>query len=119
MALRWLVDAQLPPRLARALVARGHDALHTLELPNGNRTSDEEILNLCTQQNRTLITKDGDFVLSFLKRGRPERLLLISTGNVSNNFLIDLLLTHLDQIERALEAHRYVELRCRDLVIHQ
>jgi hypothetical protein len=29
--VKFLVDAQLPPRLARALVAAGHDAVHTLD----------------------------------------------------------------------------------------
>ncbi|WP_300970662.1 DUF5615 family PIN-like protein [Thiocapsa sp.] len=31
--MRFIVDAQLPRRLARWLNARGHDVLHTLDLP--------------------------------------------------------------------------------------
>ena len=37
--MKFLVDAQLPSRLAQRLVAAGHDAIHTLELPEGNRSS--------------------------------------------------------------------------------
>ncbi len=44
--MRFLVDAQLPRRLARWLVQKGHDALHTLDLPSANRTTDEEITSL-------------------------------------------------------------------------
>ena len=31
--MKFLVDAQLPIRLARFLQASGHDAIHTLDLP--------------------------------------------------------------------------------------
>ena len=42
--MNWLVDAQLPSRLARRLRERGEDAIHTLDLPDGNRTTDAVIL---------------------------------------------------------------------------
>ena len=38
--MRFLVDAQLPARLAAFLADAGHDALHTTALPDGNRTTD-------------------------------------------------------------------------------
>jgi predicted nuclease of predicted toxin-antitoxin system len=41
--VKFLVDAQLPARVAAFLAASGHDAIHTSELPNGNRTTDREI----------------------------------------------------------------------------
>jgi predicted nuclease of predicted toxin-antitoxin system len=40
---RFLVDAQLPYRLALALRQLGYDVVHTRELPNSNRTTDAEI----------------------------------------------------------------------------
>ena len=42
--MRFLVDAQLPLQLARLLGLAGYDVRHTLELPNGNRTADREIV---------------------------------------------------------------------------
>lgn len=36
--MKFLVDAQLPKRFAQWLTHHGHDALHTLDLPLGNRT---------------------------------------------------------------------------------
>ena len=35
--MEFLVDAQLPWRLARWLQSEGHDAVHTRDLPQGNR----------------------------------------------------------------------------------
>lgn len=40
--MKFLVDAQLPRHLSHWLKQRGHDSLHTLDLPDGNRTSDLE-----------------------------------------------------------------------------
>ncbi|MEH1774010.1 MULTISPECIES: DUF5615 family PIN-like protein [unclassified Nostoc] len=39
------------------------------------------------QQNRILITKDVDFVNSFLTVQQPYKLLLITTGNINNSEL--------------------------------
>lgn len=37
--MKFLVDAQLPKRLAQRLQAAGYDTLHTLDLPEQNRTA--------------------------------------------------------------------------------
>jgi len=67
--MKFLVDAHLPRRLARSIQAAGHDAIHTLDLPDGNRTTDSQINALCESEQRVLITKDADFVNSFLLSG--------------------------------------------------
>lgn len=67
--MRFLVDAQLPHRLAAALMHAGHDARHTRELPDGNATSDEDIMTFADQEDRVVMTKDGDFRNSHLLRG--------------------------------------------------
>jgi predicted nuclease of predicted toxin-antitoxin system len=83
--VNFLIDAQLPWRLAYRLRDAGHDVLHTLDLPAGNRTTDAEINELSTRNSRMLITKDTDFVDSFLLFHRPYKVLLISTGNITNS----------------------------------
>lgn len=85
---RFLVDAQLPRRLAIALRQQGFDALHTLDLPNGNRTSDAELNLISLDEQRVVVTKDADFVESFLLQGAPFKLLLVSTGNIDNDELL-------------------------------
>jgi predicted nuclease of predicted toxin-antitoxin system len=63
---------------------QGHDALHTLDLPDENRTTDARIVEIAAQEGRVVVTKDADFVESFILHHKPEKLLLISTGNISN-----------------------------------
>ena len=60
--VKFLVDAQLPARLALRLRELGHDAVLTLELPRRNQTSVPEINELSIQEQRVVITKDSDFV---------------------------------------------------------
>ena len=41
--MNFLVDAHLPRHLALLLREHGHDAIHTLDLADGNRTTDNRI----------------------------------------------------------------------------
>jgi predicted nuclease of predicted toxin-antitoxin system len=116
--MKFIVDAQLPRRLARELAAHGHDAVHTSDLPAANRTPDQEITALAMRENRIVITKDSDFVTSFLLHGRPPKLLLIATGNVANDELVKLLLANLAALETAFARHGFVELSPAAITIH-
>jgi predicted nuclease of predicted toxin-antitoxin system len=108
--MRFLIDAQLPRRLAHFLTSREHDAIHTLDLPGGNRTTDREIVGICSRENRLLVTKDADFTSSFSVRGEPARLLLVSTGNITNREIEALFAAHLLDVVNAFGSSRFVEL---------
>jgi predicted nuclease of predicted toxin-antitoxin system len=86
--VKFTVDAQLPKRLADALAVLGHDAIHTLSLPQQNRTADNAIAELADHEHRIVISKDADFVTSHILSGTPRYLLEISTGNLSNALLL-------------------------------
>jgi len=116
--VRFLVDAQLPRRLALFLRAEGHDVVHTLDLPEGNRTSDLEINIISVRDERVVITKDADFVVSFLVLGEPFKLLLISTGNITNAELAELFTVSLPAICREFEAYDFLELTGTGLLVH-
>lgn len=116
--MRFLVDAQLPRRLALRLAQAGHDALHTLDLPDGNRTPDAALTALADREDRIVVTKDADFVHSFHVHGRPRKLLLISTGNIANAELERLLLPQLSAIEAEFTAASFVEVTRSSLVTH-
>lgn len=115
--MKFLVDAHLPRRLAKHLAATGHDAIHTLDLPDGNRTSDQAIITLANNEARVVVTKDADFVSSFLVARQPRKLLLISTGNINNNLLFVLFDPNLTTIVEAFEANDFLELTRNALII--
>ncbi|GIK72564.1 MAG: hypothetical protein BroJett021_15520 [Chloroflexota bacterium] len=117
--MKFLVDAHLPKQLAAQLNAVGHEALHTLDLPLKNRTSDAVINQLSMNEQRVVVTKDADFRDSHLIKGQPYKLLLISTGNIRNSDLLNLIARNLDRIIDALQIHSFVELDRHHLIIHQ
>lgn len=117
--MRFLVDAQLPARLARVLTAVGHDSVHTSELPDGNRTSDPAICDLADAEDRVVVTKDRDFRNSHLLRRTPRHLLLVGTGNITNDELLSLFETNHRVIEAALEDAQFVELGMDRLISHR
>jgi len=97
--MQFLLDAMLPRRLARRLTALGRDAVHTLDLPLGNRTSDRDICALADRDGRVVVTKDADFVSSHVISGSPARLWQVSTGNLGNDELEVHLLAQIAPIE--------------------
>lgn len=112
------MDAQLPRRLSEWLAAKGHDAVHTLELPDGNHSSDSELNRITHAESRILITKDGDFVNSFLTAQDPFKLLHVATGNISNHQLLDLFAKVMPQLETAFIDDAYVELGRDAVIVH-
>jgi predicted nuclease of predicted toxin-antitoxin system len=108
--MNFLIDAQLPRRLARFLTTAQHDAVHTLDLPGGNRTPDAELCEICRRDDRVLVTKDSDFTNSFLLRREPPRLLVVSTGNITNRELETLFRAHLSDLVSAFISSSFVEL---------
>lgn len=116
--MKFLIDAQLPRKLAIQLKNAGYDTRHTLGLPKANRTSDAFINELSMQEQRIVVTKDSDFVDSFLIQGMPWKLLLISTGNIQNNDLLALLAENLNDLEKGFAKHQFIEISRTSLIFH-
>jgi predicted nuclease of predicted toxin-antitoxin system len=116
--MNFLVDAHLPRRLVDRLREVGYDAIHTRDLPRGNRTPDAVINDLSVREQRIVVTKDEDFVTSFLLYQRPYKLLLISTGNIKNTQLELLLLSNIRHIVAAFAAYNFIEINRTSLILH-
>ena len=116
--MKFLVDAQLPHRLARWLHAEGHEAVHTRDLPEKNRTVDTTINRISMREQRVVITKDEDFVDMLLLRHEPYKHLLVATGNINNGELQQLFQNNLDAIVQAFETFDFVELDRTTLTCH-
>src|SRR2546423_15497784 len=117
--MKFLIDAQLPRRLALSLQQAGFEATHTLDLPNGNRTTDQALITLSLSAQAIVITKDSDFVQSFLLRREPWKLLLVSTGNINNDQLINLFRLNIRQLAEAFGSFDFIELNRTSLICHR
>ena len=61
---------------------------------------------------------DSDFVDSLLLRGRPWKLLSVTTGNIHNRELEALFLTNLETFLKGLAVYTYVELSRSAVILH-
>lgn len=114
-----LLDAQLPRSLVRLLQSEGCNALHTLDLPEGNRSSDAFISAKADRENRIVFSKDADFIQSQLLQDSPSKLLLIATGNIRNSELAALLMRWLPTLRNLFTKHQLIELHRTNLIIRR
>ena len=116
--MKFLIDAQLPRRLVARLREAGHEAIHTLDLPLGNRTPDSDINELSVREGYVVVTKDADFVTSFHLHRKPHKLLLISTGNIRNSELETLLVANLGSIAGYFDHLSFIEINRASVILH-
>ncbi len=116
--MNFLVDAQLPRRLTQRLQALGHDAIHTLDLPLQNQTPDYVLNERSVIEERVLITKDADFVDSFILHDVPYKLLLVSTGNIRNSELEQLFFDNLETLVNGFATHDFIEIDRSVITFH-
>ncbi len=117
--MKFLVDAQLPYGLKSLLIAAGFDAIHTDDLPDKERTTDAQIRNFSLKEDRIVISKDADFVDSFYLQSIPEKLLLISTGNIRNHELYRIFQKNLPKIGELFRLCSLVEMGNQEIIGHE
>lgn len=108
--MKFIIDAQLPLRLSKWLCDYGHDSIHTLELPEKNRSGDHFIAAFADNGDRIVVSKDSDFTALKLLSGSPKKILLIKTGNLTNTPLLQLFEANLHVIEKLFASFDIVEL---------
>lgn len=59
---RFLIDAQLPPALARKIASLGHNAEHLIDI-NLLDANDSEIWDYALTKQAVIVTKDEDFAI--------------------------------------------------------
>ena len=116
--MKCIIDAQLPYRLASFFQKHGWDAIHTDDLPDKERTSDEQIRNISISQDRWVISKDADFLHSHMVRNTPPKLMMITTGNIRNANLIRLFESHFETINRLCQSCTLLEMNNDELIEH-
>lgn len=101
MTLSFVVDANLPERLARWLRSQGFSAVHVHALGTIG-TEDESILAYTGRIGAIAISKDKDFRNQVNENG-PARLIWVRWGNTSRKILIQRFSEELPEIVTAFE----------------
>ncbi len=96
--MRFVVDAQLPPALARLLASHGHHVEHVADI--GLRDADDSpIWNHALKHQAILVTKDEDFPHRFRQGGIAPVIVWLRIGNTSRRALLEWFEPLLPQIE--------------------
>jgi predicted nuclease of predicted toxin-antitoxin system len=109
--VRFLIDAQLPPALARLLSDHGHVAEHVCDIGLGN-ASDRDLWCYALDHDAVLITKDEDFPAMVLLGGSSPAVVWVRVGNTRRRALLDwfeLLIGRI--VELVGTGNRLIELR--------
>ena len=77
--MRFLIDNQLPGALSKFLASRDCDCIHVIDVGLG-QASDHEIWRYACEHDRTVITKDEDFLHLAVKEPQTA-LIWVRFGN--------------------------------------
>lgn len=109
--MKFLVDAQLPPRLAQALTGLGHQSWHIGDLGPLD-APDSAVWSLARANACAIISKDSDFLRLSMGTADPVPLLLLRVGNCGRDRVIAIICAQLPAIVAACAAgETIVELR--------
>jgi predicted nuclease of predicted toxin-antitoxin system len=81
-------------------------------------TTDQALNALSLTKQAIVVTKDSDFVQSFLLKREPWKLLLVSTGNISNDELLHLFQFNIDHLVESFETFDFIELNRTSVICH-
>lgn len=102
--MRFLIDANLSPRVADRLREAGHDATHVNDV--GLITADDEvILARAAEAGEVIVTADADFgtLLALGNQTRPSVVLLRSADHLAPAEQSTLVLSSLEHAQEELE----------------
>ena len=117
--MKFIIDEQLPRRLATWLKLKGYDAIHADDVPHtAGSLSDVAICKFADANNRIVITKDEDFWQRYLILHQPQKLIYVTTGNIKNADLIQLFENNIHLLLLHIATHNVIELSQRGMVIH-
>lgn len=101
--MRFLVDAQLPPALARFLSDHGHEAQHVVDAGLLS-APDSDIWRQAHESQAVIVTKDEDFSLRSALVPAAPVIVWVRLGNCRNAALLSAFAATLTRIEQAVAA---------------
>jgi predicted nuclease of predicted toxin-antitoxin system len=98
--VRFLVDENLPPSLAKLLTASGHDAVHIRDL-EAPRAPDSAVMSRAASEDRVIVSADTDFgaLLAQARATKPSVILVREIMGLRPAELASVIVDQLDILE--------------------
>jgi predicted nuclease of predicted toxin-antitoxin system len=109
--MRFLIDAQLPPALARLLSTRGHIAEHVVDI-GLCESNDSTIWSYALKHRIIIVTKDEDFPHRLRQSRASPVIVWLRVGNSSRRALLQWFEPLVPKVVELIESgERLVEIR--------
>ncbi|MEI6047261.1 MAG: DUF5615 family PIN-like protein [Bacteroidota bacterium] len=72
-----------------------------------------------SDQERIVITKDSDFLDSHIIQGIPGKLLFVTTGNIINSDLLNLIEKYFDRVVQLFDIYDLIEINNDEIIGHE
>lgn len=114
--MKFIIDENLPPDLASIFRNAGLNCYHVNEMKarQTQRVRDDQLRRLTIQKGYVIVTKDDDFVRSFVSRKVPEKLVFIYGLN-SKESLLSRMKEMIPEIATLLEQHDFIEVNEKEI----
>ena len=117
--MKFVIDEQLPQKLAIWLIEKGFDSIHADDIPHTDgKLTDVAICKFADTHGRVIITKDEDFWKRYLMMKEPQKLIYLTTGNIKNTDLLQLFDANVHLLLHHLGNHDVIEFNQTGLLIH-
>lgn len=96
--MKFLLDANISWRLSGKLKSHFEDCFHVDHIGLKVPASDNEIWEYALANELIIVTNDDDFVNILNFKGYPPKVVLLRTGNQSNQYIESILVKHQENI---------------------
>jgi predicted nuclease of predicted toxin-antitoxin system len=98
-----LLDANLSWRLIQKLSPYFAAVWHVESVQLPQPPKDTEIWEFARQNNAIIVTNDDDFYQLSVLKGSPPKVIVLRTGNQSNNYIAQIIIKHVNDIKSFYE----------------
>ncbi len=109
--MRFIIDENLPPDLVVIFRSENLEAYHVNEMKGHQkqRIIDDQLRRLSIQKGYIIVTKDDDFVKSYVDRKVPNKLIFIH-GLENKESLLTRLKEVIPEIKSLIVLHDFIEI---------
>ena len=109
--MKFLIDENLPPDLCEVFLDHGLTAYHVNQLKSHKKQKvrDDQLRHLSLFKDYVIVTKDDDFVRSYVHRKVPERMIYVFDIQTRNEVIKHFNL-HITKLPELVEKHGFLEL---------
>lgn len=115
--MKFLIDENLPPALVEVFRRSGFTALHINEFGNAHPISDNAIRHHALHDNWVVVTKDDDFVSSFVSKKVPEKVIYVY-NLYGRHMILDTFTSQFHQIISLINQNALIEINPEGIKPH-